>query len=311
MREEIRWESGTSTNFLFTNPLRCDIKDQAEDKCTKIFFAHINRNMSECKFCGKKFETHQKLGGHIVGCLKNPSRIIRVKSEKIGKKFICAFCEKEFTVKDGTRKFCSKSCSSKSRKLSDETKEKIRKSLQKDKKIKINICIICGIEFESDRKRKTCSQKCRNVNTSNASKGKIGGYRIKSGKSQHHGAYYNGIWMDSSWELRFVKRLDQLNIRWERDNKIHFKYIDEEGIERKYIPDFYLPSEDLYIEIKGFWTEKVKYKMKEICKVVKNICILDSLDKIEDFCGIIDQRAIDGLPSHSERAEFDSPIPLQ
>lgn len=44
------------------------------------------------------------------------------------------------------------------------------------------------------------------------------------------------------------------NIKWQR-NKDSFAYTFQ-GKERRYTPDFYLIDDDVYIEIKGYKTEK-------------------------------------------------------
>ena len=61
--------------------------------------------------------------------------------------------------------------------------------------------------------------------------------------------YYNGIAFHSSWEVKYAQCLDYNNIKWER-NRDWFPY-EWNGKEKKYLPDFYLPESDEYIEIKG------------------------------------------------------------
>lgn len=61
----------------------------------------------------------------------------------------CVYCDKKFdSVLSEKRKFCSSKCSGKhgsiGRKLSEETKNKIRKSLTKGRKIKKRYCKKCG-----------------------------------------------------------------------------------------------------------------------------------------------------------------------
>lgn len=65
---------------------------------------------------------------------------------------------------------------------------------------------------------------------------------------------YNGVKFDSSWEVKYAQWLDANNISWERCNK-RFLYIFE-NVKRYYIPDFYLPTTNEYIEIKGYKIEK-------------------------------------------------------
>jgi hypothetical protein len=87
------------------------------------------------------------------------------RNEKIYVK--CKLCKKEITkefkeIKKSINDFCSHSCSAiynnKGRIMSEETKEKIRKKLQK---IRYTKCKICNIEFRYfKRKNMTCNERC-------------------------------------------------------------------------------------------------------------------------------------------------------
>ena len=87
--------------------------------------------------------------------------------------------------------------------------------------------------------------------------------------------------MDSTWEVMMATRLDELGIAWKRDNNIKLQYKSKGGRKRNYIPDFYLPEHDFYIEVKGYWTDAARHKMKDVQKrnPVK-ILILESLAEI-------------------------------
>jgi len=71
---------------------------------------------------------------------------------------------------------------------------------------------------------------------------------------------YKGFVFKSSWELGFVKYLDGLGVPWEYE-KYRFLYTDTSGKERFYWPDFYLPDIDMFVEIKGFYTEADRHKV--------------------------------------------------
>ena len=90
--------------------------------------------------------------------------------------------------------------------------------------------------------------------------------------------------MDSTWEVIMAMRLDELNIKWERDENMKLPYLMKSGRKRNYIPDFYLPEHDVYIEVKGYMTESAKHKMKSVLEVndVK-IIMLKSLIEIAGF----------------------------
>ena len=90
--------------------------------------------------------------------------------------------------------------------------------------------------------------------------------------------------MDSTWEVALANRLDQLEIKWIRNPSIKLKYITRGRRARNYIPDFYLPDHDVYIEVKGYWTDAARHKMKSVQErnPVK-IIILESLESIGKF----------------------------
>lgn len=78
--------------------------------------------------------------------------------------------------------------------------------------------------------------------------------------------WYRGIWCDSSWELAFVLYCFDNNINFIR-NKDSFPYTWD-GYTHNYTPDFYLPDQDMYIEIKGQYTEKEQAKIEQFSKSI-------------------------------------------
>ena len=90
--------------------------------------------------------------------------------------------------------------------------------------------------------------------------------------------------MDSTWEVACANRLDELGIKWIRNPSLKLKYITRGRRARNYIPDFYLPDHDVYIEVKGYWTESARHKMKSVQTLNSvKIIILESLDDIGQF----------------------------
>ncbi len=92
------------------------------------------------------------------------------------------------------------------------------------------------------------------------------------------------VLMDSTWEVAMAERLDHLKIAWERKEDMKLTYYSKTGRKRNYIPDFYLPEYDTYIEVKGYWTDAARYKMESVQSTnpVK-IVILESLDAVNKF----------------------------
>jgi predicted nuclease of restriction endonuclease-like RecB superfamily len=108
--------------------------------------------------------------------------------------------------------------------------------------------------------------------------------KLWSKKSDYTCADGTIVSMDSTWEVAMAERLDAQNIKWIRDSNIKLQYLTKGGRKRNYEPDFYLPELDLYIEVKGYWTDRARHKMQDICKRYPDkICILESLDEIANL----------------------------
>lgn len=59
---------------------------------------------------------------------------------------------------------------------------------------------------------------------------------------------YNGISLDSSYELKFAEDLDKNKIKWSRPKPLLYRLNDEE---HRYYPDFYLDDYDVYVDTKN------------------------------------------------------------
>lgn len=116
------------------------------------------------------------------------------------------------------------------------------------------------------------------------SKNKI---RIKALNSPHrrlkkNTVEYNGITLDSSWELTLAKRLDSLDIKWNRPDPL--RWTDDNGDEHHYFPDFYLPDYNLYLDPKNpEAVRKQKRKIEILMIQYPNIKILYTLNECQNF----------------------------
>lgn len=100
--------------------------------------------------------------------------------------------------------------------------------------------------------------------------------------------------MDSTWEVACAERLDTLGVKWQRDPSIKLQYRCKKLRLRNYIPDFYLPEYDVYLEVKGYWTEAAKWKMKDIMQRFPNkIRLLESLEEIAELSKPIKPTAVE------------------
>lgn len=131
--------------------------------------------MFKCKYCGKEFDSAQKLGGHITCCKYNPNRTKNLPKKKRIYKLICQKCGNEYElemteqqyIKNKYRKTCSRKCAN-SRCLTEESKQKIKDSLHKNiENYKTHICIVCGNEYNLNKTffpqstKLVCSEKCK------------------------------------------------------------------------------------------------------------------------------------------------------
>lgn len=116
----------------------------------------------------------------------------------------------------------------------------------KDGSASHKVCIDCGKPVSKVSQRcKSCAQKGKRSH--------------RYGKISYHGkgGWYKDIWMRSSYEIKYAKYLDEQNIFWEYEPKT-FDLGDE-----TYTPDFYLPSRDLWVEVKGYWRKDAKRKFNK------------------------------------------------
>jgi endonuclease I len=83
-------------------------------------------------------------------------------------------------------------------------------------------------------------------------------------RSKNHFREHLGIQVRSTYENNFCLYLNHLGIAWEYEPE-KFRFPVERGA-RVFIPDFYLPDLDIWIEIKGRFTSIDRTKMKRMKK---------------------------------------------
>jgi hypothetical protein len=88
--------------------------------------------------------------------------------------------------------------------------------------------------------------------------------------------------LDSSWEEALAKRLDDINVNWERPSTPIFYEID--NVTKRYFPDFFLPDYDLYLDPKNPIACRVQEnKIKILLEVMPNLVIIESLEECETY----------------------------
>lgn len=80
-----------------------------------------------------------------------------------------------------------------------------------------------------------------------------------SGRVKH--VDYKGVRLKGSWEVKVAKWLDSQNIQWESEARPQ-EYIFENST-KTYFPDFYLKDFEIFIEVKGYKTEKDEAKWEQ------------------------------------------------
>lgn len=92
------------------------------------------------------------------------------------------------------------------------------------------------------------------------------GNQARSPKGSWYRTKYKGnkgsFWMRSGWEVAFANWLDHYGISWEYETK---RFWLRKG--RYYTPDFYLPDQDEYVELKGWLSKKDERKMLRFNKL--------------------------------------------
>lgn len=88
------------------------------------------------------------------------------------------------------------------------------------------------------------------------------GNQIRQPNASFYRTMYAGpngrFWMRSGWEVAFANWLDRCGIRWEYESR---RFALERG--EHYTPDFYLPDQREYVELKGWMTKKQEKKYRK------------------------------------------------
>lgn len=264
----------------------------------------------ECKWCNKMIEVEKQphFASHVSSCELNPKLEERKqkaserfkgvqKVDRITLKKECPKCSIEFEVttteseirRNKVKNYCSRECAN-SKKHSEETKQKISKSIQlaieegrveipENKRIKKVLqfeCKLCGkkiIEekYKKDRKyHKECWLKVCGGPQQGSSRGKCG--------------WYKGFWCDSSYELAFLVYCLENKIDIRRNRKGYDYVYENEN--HKFYPDFIVDGE--FVEIKNFRSELTDAKINHFpydIKVYYKDTITPFLNYVKDIYG--------------------------
>lgn len=227
-----------------------------------------------CKYCDKICKNPNSLRNHERLCNSNPNKQHLISSfiaynEKIKKNEIVKKYKNHFDK--------AKKLGLPIPEVSEKTKQKLSKHSTNRK-------------WTEDQKKKHSEimKKVVEINPESYSKNNVVG-RVKN-------IEYNGVNLKGSWEFIVAKWLDENKIIWEYESKF---FIYEWNGEKKYFPDFYLPEYDLFLEVKGYITDRDINKWKKI----SNLIVL----KKNNILDIVKNKFI-GLPNLIDNVGIYKPI---
>jgi hypothetical protein len=211
--------------------------------------------LSTCKHCKKQFDIslHPKgwMANHSRWCEKNPKRT-------------------EYVLRSGSAIFAMKNAREQSGRTNQFSTAKLDGLSVPVSPNKGKPGAFLG-KTHSHETKKLMSERARNSNHR----------RLRRGMVE-----YNGVMLDSSWEVRMAKKLDSEKILWTRPEPI--QYVDKEGLTRNYFPDFYLPEYNVFLDPKNPQAFLVqKDKIDCLTKQYDNIIFLHSIDEIDNFAPVL------------------------
>lgn len=212
--------------------------------------------MFNCKFCNREAATLNSNSQHELYCKANPDR--KIKKPSMG-----------MTGKTRASGFKTKNqWSDPNYSISNETKSKMSKSATEH-----NLTRWSNL----DNKIKQSAAMKRAVENNPES-------YTSSNRGRTKQIIYKGIKFQGSWELAFYKWCESNNVECDRNSE-GFAY--EWNGTRTYFPDFYLPSFDTYVEVKGYKTVRDDAKWQQF---PKKLLIVDKkdIDMIKKDCYNID-----------------------
>lgn len=265
---------------------------------------------TSCKYCGisnSKF-VGRRFSAHVRHCKMNPNNAEigkkishTIQNKKINIVIECPHCKIKFNLRltknaynlGKHRKYCSRSCAN-VRVHSKETKRKISRTNCIVMNIfEIKSKLINGLkkhysipenrerqrkvyrkwqkdnpkEFEEARKKSSIINSGKILSESHKEKLRLANLG-RALKHKKRVPYKNTI-MRSTWEVLTAKFLDAKGIKWQYEPK-RFYFNDF-----TYLPDFYLPESDIWVEVKGWMNKRSARQIEAFRKLGKCIVVLE------------------------------------
>lgn len=220
----------------------------------------------KCKYCSKIGKNAGGLAKHEKHCKDNPNRVPFKRSPNAGRKKGCTAWNKGKSYEEtyGIEK---------AEEIRVKTSNALKGKSWKDSATEDTIA-----KFKQDH-RKAILKRYEE------------GWMPKAGrceKIRYVSPYAGKITVDGTWELEVAQFLDSCKVNWKRNIR-KFDYLNESSVKSKYTPDFYISDFDIFVEVKGYQTEKdlckwrdfprklVVWKQKEIKNIKQGIADLESM----------------------------------
>jgi hypothetical protein len=242
-----------TTASVIQHEIRC-----AKNPDRKIYV--VERHETLCRYCNRVTDTKHGNSFHEKHCLLNPNKDISDNN-----KVSCLQCKRVILGKQLTNHYKSKSC------------VKFKDHPPKNKIKNTETCTYCGkmprltmAEHLSicrgiKRNRPQIWTQERRLSHSDAMKKAVMSNPDSYTKNNVCGRVkiieYNGANLKGTWEVETAIWLDSLNVQWE--NEVNPQPYFWNNREHLYFPDFYLPTHNVYIEVKGYKTERDEAKWSQ------------------------------------------------
>ena len=182
------------------------------------------------------------------------------KSKKSWGTWKCCWCDQIFETKLKLiehKKLLHKSPPPWNKGLTKETDERIKKSCDTfHKKFLSGDIKLVGHPHSKETKELLSKMRSDYLASAKNAGGfrDVGWYDVKNIKDEQYTV--RGL-----WEYNVALKLNELKIYWTKNHYLNY-FID--NVKKIYNPDFYLPDQNAYIEVKGYFSEKDKIKMDAV-----------------------------------------------
>jgi hypothetical protein len=213
---------------------------------------------------------------HYVACnneTKNKSITINNDWLQLNGKYCCPFCNKFYTKMGICSHIILKHINPDSCKNNlSEYNKKVQNGIISHNKNQFQLAMDRGEKiFVSDETKKKLSEIKKGQTVSLATREKISIARSKFLEEVGGGGFTKIKWylcknikneefiVRGNWEREMSELLNNENVYWIRKRYINYVKNNHNKI---YIPDFYIPEYNLYVEVKGYFSQRDKEKMK-------------------------------------------------